>query len=176
MDEWTSLILLGVIRFVMAIASAFMSRSIGRRTLLMSSGAGMAGSMLLAAVTLLVPSFSPSILQIVCILAYVSFSSFGFLVIPWTLIGELLPYRIRGKGSGLMISFAYLLMFVTVKIFMYVLDFLGLGYMFLFFACVSTVAVIYVYFFIPETLGKTFEEIESNFWNLFKLKSTESAL
>lgn len=59
-----------------------------------------------------------------------------------------------------MISFAYLLMFATVKMFIYVLDAIGMSYILLFLSITSMVSVIYVYFFIPETLGKTFEEIE----------------
>jgi len=61
-----------------------------------------------------------------------------------------------------MISFAYLLMFVTVKMFFYVLNAIGLNYLLLFFSFTSFLSIAYVYFFLPETLGKTFEEIEKS--------------
>ena len=159
-DKFTSFVILGIIRFIMAVISVYLSRNIGRRPLLISSGIGMTVSILSSA--LYIYFFETGITAVVCVLFFVFFSSYGVLVIPWSLIGEILPLHIRGKGSGLMIAFAYVLMFVTIKSFMYVLDEIGIVYVFVIFAIFSLLTVIYVYFSVPETLGKTFEEIEDS--------------
>lgn len=161
LDKFTSLVILGFIRFIMAVFSVFLSRSIGRRALLISSGIGMSVSIFFAA--FYVYTFESGIPAIVCVLLFVLFSSYGVMVIPWSLIGELLPLHIRGKGSGLMIAVAYVLMFVTIKLFFLVLDVIGIFYIFVIFGVFSFLAVIFVYFIVPETLGKTFEEIENSF-------------
>lgn len=160
LDKFTSFVILGVIRFLMAVISVYLSRNIGRRPLLISSGIGMTVSILSSALYLYF--FETGITAVVCVLLFVFFSSYGVLVIPWSLIGELLPLHARGKGSGLMIALAYVLMFVTVKIFMLVLDEIGIVSIFVVFGIVSFLTVIYVYFAVPETLGKTFEEIEDS--------------
>uniref|UniRef100_A0A1B6KB92 Major facilitator superfamily (MFS) profile domain-containing protein n=1 Tax=Graphocephala atropunctata TaxID=36148 RepID=A0A1B6KB92_9HEMI len=105
-----------------------------------------------------VDSFS-NLIGLISILVFVSMSSIGFLVIPWTLIGEILPLSIRGIGGGLLVSFAYILMFGVVKVFPFMLDVLQISGCFYFFSFTSLINVVIVYFFLPETLGKSFEEI-----------------
>ncbi|KAK0084768.1 hypothetical protein PV325_006463 [Microctonus aethiopoides] len=95
LNEYGALLLLGIIRFVTSIITAFLSRSIGRRTLCIVS--------------------EHKWILLCVILFYVFTSSFGFAVIPWTLIGELLPISFRGIGGGFMVSFAYIVMFIVVQ-------------------------------------------------------------
>lgn len=129
---------------------------------------------------------SSNYILLILVLGYVSFSSLGVMIIPWTLIGELLPievtlylkfsivdililfifkivYQVKGKLGGLIISIAYVLMFGMVKMFPYVMDWLDTEKMFYLFAANSSLGVLYTYVYLPETLGKTFKQIESYF-------------
>lgn len=126
---------------------------------------------------------SNDVLVLICILAYVCFSSLGFLVIPWTLIGELLPFevrhtplwipykslisflqfQVRGKLSGFVISITYIMMFFVIKIFPFALDCFELRGIFYIFSCNCLMAVLLIYWFLPETLGKSFSEIQAVF-------------
>lgn len=54
-------------------------------------------------------------------------------------------------------------MFATVRIFPFALDWLGAEGIFFVFATTSFAGVIFIYFFLPETFGKTLEEIENYF-------------
>lgn len=161
MDEFTSVVIMGVVRFKMAIITLYLAKRFGRRPLLMSSGVGMA--VVIAAASGWMHFVGEGVFTVVCLLLFVLFASYGVTVIPWTLLGELLPLSIRGKGSGFMVALAYIHMFVTVKLFIFVLDLVGIEFIFLTFSIFSICLVIFVYFKLPETLGKSFQEIESCF-------------
>lgn len=176
-NEFIALVLLGSIRFVMAIISAFISKYIGRRPLLFTSGIGMCLCSLIAGIYMyltVIPQDELDKLNItkgneddnitlICVLGYVCFSSLGYLVIPWTLIGELLPVKVRGKLGGFLVSIAYVLMFAVVKVFPFVLDYIKIQCLFCIFSVVNLCGVCFIFFFLPETLGKSFTEIEKYF-------------
>jgi facilitated trehalose transporter len=176
LDEFVALVLLGSIRFIMAIISALISKRVGRRPLFFISGLGMCLTSLVAGVYMYFTVMPPDELAklsiqkdktdniaLYCVLGYVCFSSLGYLVIPWTLIGELLPVKVRGVLGGVMISIAYILMFFTVKIFPFVLDLIKIQCVFYVMSLVNVCGVIFIFFFLPETLGKTFNDIEGYF-------------
>lgn len=176
-NEFIALVLLGSIRFVMAVLSAFISKYIGRRPLLFASGIGMCLCSLIAGIYMYLTVIPEDELEklnitkakeddnitLICVLGYVCFSSLGYLVIPWTLIGELLPVKVRGKLGGFLVSIAYLLMFAVVKIFPFVLDYIKIQCLFCIFSVVNLCGVCFIFFFLPETLGKSFTEIEKYF-------------
>ena len=160
-DQLKCLIVLGIIRFVMAIVSMFLSKKVGRKPLLGTSSLGMGIVILIAAGY--IHFLGQGLVPIVCLLIFVLFASYGMTTIPWTLIGELLPLSVRGVYSGVSVAVAYLLMFITVKLFLMVLHAIGIVVIFLSFSAVCFSFVFFVYFFVPETFGKTFTEIEKAF-------------
>ncbi|XP_069683871.1 facilitated trehalose transporter Tret1-like [Periplaneta americana] len=182
-DEYDALVFLGLIRFVMSVITAVASRKYGRRPLTILSGLGMCISTLIVGVYMhvkpiqytggftnmrnstevMAPTEEEHWTCVVCVLLYVCFCSLGVLVIPWTLIGELLPIQIRGVGGGVMVGIAYALMFGVVKSFPFVLDVTGAQGIFFFFSLMSLSGVAFVYVFLPETLGKSLQEIEDYF-------------
>lgn len=176
-NEYIALVLLGSIRFVIAIVSAFTSKYIGRRTLLMVSGTGMCLCSLIAGIYMYLTVIPPDELAklnitkvkeddnipLFCVLGYVCFSSLGYLVIPWTLVGELLPVKVKGKLSGVLIAAAYILMFGVVKVFPFVLESIKIQCLFYILSVINLCGVCFVFFFLPETLGKSFAEIERYF-------------
>lgn len=97
------------------------------------------------------------------LLGYVAFSSFGYLVIPWTLIGEVLPVKVKGKLGGLMVSAAYVLMFSVVKVFPFLMESMSLDHILIAVGMINTLGLVFLYKWMPETLGKTFEEISGKF-------------
>ncbi|XP_043279914.1 facilitated trehalose transporter Tret1-like isoform X2 [Venturia canescens] len=178
LDEYGALLLLGIIRFIMSILTAHLSRTIGRRTLCIASGLGMSFAMFFSAM-LVYLTFAPSDasadnsvtsllsqqkwLLLVVVLFYVCMSTLGFVVIPWTLIGELLPISFRGIGGGIMISYTYVVMFAVVKSYPHALYAVGPQNVFFFFSLMSLLGTGYIYLFLPETLGKSLKQIEHYF-------------
>lgn len=156
MDEYSALILLGAIRFVAAILSSITSIRLGRKILLITSAAGMLVSALLAA-------SSVGHTTSWCVLSYVAFGSIGVLVIPWTLIGELLPLKVRGKLGGFLFALAYLFMFGMVKGYPYLSAIVEIRTMFYWLVGVNAVMIYFVAARLPETFGKSFRQIEEYF-------------
>lgn len=166
-------VLFGVARFLASIICCSLSFKFGRKQLLMFSSIGMivASSMLIVC-RLIRNENSKDIIENVkeCI-ALISFilligiGAIGVMAIPWTLIVELLPTQKRGIGGSYLISYAYINLFVFTKVFPFTLDAIGVSLLFGFFAFISLLITIFVYFFIPETLGRTLNEIESFYSN-----------
>ncbi|XP_044763101.1 solute carrier family 2, facilitated glucose transporter member 8-like isoform X2 [Coccinella septempunctata] len=177
MTEMASLVLLGVIRFLASGVSFLVSKNFGRRSILMTSGVGMAFCSFVAGVYIyftvlsneqieamnLTTSDKTYNIAFLFVLGYVAFGSLGFLVIPWTLIGELLPVKVRGLIGGVLVSLAYVMMFFFVKIFPAILDSIDIHSIFCVVSILNLVSVMFIYFFLPETLGRNFSEIEGYF-------------
>ncbi|XP_011301432.1 facilitated trehalose transporter Tret1-like [Fopius arisanus] len=171
LNEYGALVLLGFIRFIMSIITSLLSRKIGRRVLCVASGLGMAFSMFFSGMIIFLTSFctgesegaQQKWMLLVIVLFYVCMSSLGFVVIPWSLVGELLPISFRGVGGGIMVSVAYLIMFVVIKSYPSALDAMGAQNVFFGFSVVSLIGTAVVYLFLPETLGKSLQEIEEYF-------------
>lgn len=175
-DAFGALVLLGSFRFLMSIISTILAKKIGRRTLLMVSGVGMSATSLIAGLYMyltiergqlaklyIIKDQQEDNVALICVLGYVCFSAIGFLIIPWTLIGELLPVKVRGVLGGFLVGMAYVFMFALVKVFPYLLQSLKVQVIFFGMSVLNFIAVCFVFFFIPETFGKTFAEIEKYF-------------
>ncbi|XP_046387341.1 facilitated trehalose transporter Tret1-2 homolog isoform X2 [Ischnura elegans] len=104
-----------------------------------------------------------SIIPTICMLLYVCVSMVGLLAIPWTMTAELFPTEIRGLANSVVLSLAHLLLFSGLQVYPSMLDALGPHGVLWMFAAVSAVSGIFVYFFLPETYGKSLDEIETYF-------------
>ncbi|XP_050434547.1 facilitated trehalose transporter Tret1-like [Adelges cooleyi] len=171
-NELEALALLGIIRFVGGIVTSLLSFYFGRRPLMVVSCLGMALSS--ATVTLTVGSQQTPIgsdqigltglsVPLVGVMVFVLSSSIGVLVFPWTLTSELLPTSIRAVGSSSLVSYGCLSMFFTLRAFPYLLTSLGVAITFVGFGLVSLILAVFVLLFVPESNGKTFEQIEEYF-------------
>ncbi|KAM8714746.1 hypothetical protein ACLKA7_001153 [Drosophila subpalustris] len=91
------------------------------------------------------------------------FANLGIRMIPWVLIGEMFPAEIRRSASGFAGCMGYLFGFLANKMFLLMISVLTLPGTFAFYACVSFIGIIILYFIMPETEGCTLGEIEAHF-------------
>lgn len=184
LDKYGAMVILGVIRFLMSVLTSLFSKKFGRRVLCITSGLGMAFSMFFSAMYIYLTSScdqdgkikeimaQQTWVLLVIVLLYVCTSCLGFVIIPWTLIGELLPISVRGIAGGVMVSMAYVMMFGMIKSYPFMITTMGVQGVFFFFSVTSLVGASFVYIFLPETLGKSFLEIEQYFDNKKSKKRT----
>ena len=99
----------------------------------------------------------------VCLGLFVSFFSLGPGVVVWLALSELMPTRIRSTGMGIALVLNQGVSTVIAAVFLPVVGNRGFYAMFLFWAACTTVYFIISTFLLPETKGKTLEEIECLF-------------
>lgn len=94
------------------------------------------------------------------LLAYFVAFAIGLSVVPFMLQGELFATNMRGHASSAMNITICLSISVTSKLFHYLMTSFGLYVPFTFFSICSFAGMLYCYKFVPETRGKTLEEIQ----------------
>jgi hypothetical protein len=89
------------------------------------------------------------------------------------MLPELIPLRVRGLGAGITVSFAYFMSFIIIKIYPTMLEVMGNEFVFIFYGTVSLFGIFFVHFILPETRGKSLEEIENSFKSNRQFKDSE---
>uniref|UniRef100_A0A3Q2HH17 Solute carrier family 2 member 6 n=1 Tax=Equus caballus TaxID=9796 RepID=A0A3Q2HH17_HORSE len=97
------------------------------------------------------------------ILLFVSGYAMGWGPITWLLMSEILPLRARGVASGLCVLVSWLTAFALTKSFLLVVNAFGLQVPFFFFAAICLVNLLFTGCCVPETKGRSLEQIESFF-------------
>ena len=95
-----------------------------------------------------------------CILVIEIAFALGVSPISWLYIGELFPLKHRGFGA-LAASVSYACSFASVKTFVDFQLWIGLYGAFWLYACVAAVALVFTLMFVPETKGKSLQEMQA---------------
>ncbi|KAK8569155.1 hypothetical protein V6N12_007687 [Hibiscus sabdariffa] len=147
--------------FGTVIASSLMDKQ-GRKNLLIASFAGMGASMLLLSVSFswkVLDSYS-GMLAVVGTVLYVLSFSLGAGPVPALLLPEIFASRIRAKAVALSLGTHWISNFVIGLYFLSVVDKFGIGAVYMVFATVCGLAVLYIGGAVVETKGRSLEEIE----------------
>lgn len=91
---------------------------------------------------------------------YMAFFSPGMGPVPWTVNSEIYPQEYRGMCGGMSATVNWVSNLVVVQSFLSIADAAGTGPTFLLLAVIAVVAFLFVVFFVPETKGLTFDEVE----------------
>lgn len=144
-----------------AVASSLMDKQ-GRKSLLITSFSGMAASMLLLSLSLSWKALSnySGILAVLGTVMYVVSFSLGAGPVPALLLPEIFASRIRAKAVSLSLGMHWVSNFIIGLYFLSVCNKFGISKVYLGFATVCLLAVIYVANNVVETKGRSLEEIE----------------
>jgi SP family myo-inositol transporter-like MFS transporter 13 len=94
---------------------------------------------------------------------FVAFYAMGPGVCVWLALSELMPTRIRSNGMSIALVINQLVSTTLAGIFLPVVSKYGYSTMFFLFSAFTVLYLLTVSFFLPETKGKTLEEIEQYF-------------
>ncbi|XP_065350463.1 facilitated trehalose transporter Tret1-like [Cloeon dipterum] len=160
-----STIIVGVVQVVVSFIATLLVDRAGRRVLLFVSASVMA--LCLAALGVYfhlldtdVDVSSYGLIPLASVVLFIVMFSVGFGPIPWTMLGELFPAKIKGAASALACVENYVLVFTVTKSFQPLVEAVGSAATFGIFAGICVVAVLFTVFVVPETKGKTLEEIQ----------------
>jgi len=147
------------------IAVAFIDK-LGRRPLLLAGLAGMCVS--LAAVGLAffsagTAAMSPTAGMVTLIALILFIVSFAFSLGPvvWTVINEIFPGRVRGRAVAVATAVNWGAAFLVSEFFITLVDAIGEAGTFALFAIFCVAGGVWVYHRVPETKGRSLEQIES---------------
>ncbi|XP_037050880.1 facilitated trehalose transporter Tret1-2 homolog [Bradysia coprophila] len=173
MNKTTCTIMLGVVRLIFTIIACIAMRKYGRRTLTFISGIGCGVTMIGLGVYLYFlhqwktadPPIEPSVtwFPVACIFIFTITCTLGFLVVPWVMIGELYPLKVRGTVGGMTTCMAHIFVFIVVKTYPFLAHALYQHGVFMMYGCISFLGTVFFYLYLPETKGKTLQEIEDYF-------------
>ncbi|KAH8418857.1 hypothetical protein KR222_004589 [Zaprionus bogoriensis] len=102
-------------------------------------------------------------LPLILVLCAAFSANLGVRMMPWLLIGEVFPADIRNTASGFAACMGYLFNFLANKLFLVMLSVMTFPGTFAFYASVSLVSIVILFFVLPETEGCTLGEIEAHF-------------
>ena len=167
--------MIGGVQVIATVTAGVLMDRLGRRVLLITSGALLTISSIGLGVFFKINDINndnetdesvtvhASWLALLCLFIYITGFSLGFGPIPWLIMSEILPTRARGTAGGIATAVVWLSSFIVTYQFHHFT--VGMQYYgtFWFYGAVSLLAVIFTVIVIPETKGKTLEEIELHF-------------
>lgn len=132
-----------------------------RKSLLVASGLGMTIAMAIGAICLMLKVSSS--LPVLCVFVYILFCMLGMIDIPWMMIGEMFPSRVRGTMSANVTVVIFIITFFNVKLYPMFNEVLGVAGIFWYFSVFSLLTVAFAKIFFPETRGKSLFDIEDEY-------------
>src|SRR5882757_7679700 len=153
----------GVVNVGMTIVAMFLVDRAGRRPLLLVGIAGMIITLGMLGLGFRYPSGQLAWIAVICLMGYVASFAISLGPIFWLLIAEIYPLKIRGLAEGTAATFNWASNLIVSLTFLTLVEKLGASSTFLLYALASVASWLFAYYFVPETKGRTLEQIEA-FW------------
>lgn len=159
-------VFMGVVNILFTLLAIFTVERIGRKPLLICGSVGMAVGALGVACSNAVTGV-PAIIPVVSIMIYSASFMFSWGPICWVLIAEIFPNTIRGAAVAVAVAFQWIFNFIVSSTFlpMYNMNVgdmgVKFGHMFVYglYGLICIVAAIFVWKMVPETKGRTLEDM-----------------
>ncbi len=160
----TATIAVGVTSVIMTVVGIILLGKFNRRPLLLVGFSGVVGSQLVLALSFLLPeSTFRSYLILAAMLLFVAFVQ-GFIgTLVWLLLSEIFPMTIRGFAMGIAVFTLWCVNALISYIFPLLVEAAGATVTFGLFVVVNLASIAFVTKFVPETRGRSLEELEDDF-------------
>ncbi|GKJ99791.1 hypothetical protein NUBL21985_36330 [Klebsiella pneumoniae] len=152
-------VLIGMTLVIATLVSMWIIDKVGRRSLLIFGSAGMAVTLSCTGI-LFRASETQTTLLLICILAYVAIFAVSYGTVAYVIISEIFPIHMRGIAVSIATFALWGGNFFVSRFFPVLVENISAANTFFIFAGISVIAFIFVVAMVPETKGKTLEEIE----------------
>ncbi|XP_058797884.1 facilitated trehalose transporter Tret1-like [Phymastichus coffea] len=166
LDSDVAAILVSVVQCVMAVVAAGIVDKAGRKPLLMFSSAVMCCSLVALGLFFKLQENGSDVsklgwLPLVSLVLFMIAFSIGMGPIPWMLTGEMFTVEHKGNASSLAVLLNWFLVFLVTKTFPTMKVILNSSGAFWVFAVIMGIATVFTFFVVPETKGKTAQEVQA---------------
>lgn len=168
-EQLLATVAVGFAKTVFILVATFLLDRVGRRPLLLTSVGGMVLSLVALGLGLTVIDRSRVVLKwavglsIGTVLSYVATFSIGAGPIAWVYSSEIFPLRLRAQGAAMGVVVNRVTSGVISMTFLSLSDKITIGGAFFLFGGIAACGWIFFYTMLPETQGKTLEEMEGSF-------------
>ena len=157
-------VMMGVINILFTLVAIFTVEKWGRKPLLITGSIGMAVGAFGVAMTFGHPGIE--MITMLSILVYSASFMMSWGPICWVLIAEIFPNTIRGKAVAIAVAFQWIFNWIVSSTFvpmfnMHITEGDNFGHWFTYglYGCVCVIAAVFVWRLVPETKGKTLEDM-----------------
>ncbi|XP_062202528.1 polyol transporter 5-like [Phragmites australis] len=161
-------VLFGVAKAGSILIAMVLADRVGRRPLLLVSTGGMTASLLVLGSLFAVfagakDDAAVAALSVAAVVAFVVAFSVGFGPLAWVYSSEILPLRLRGQGAGLGTAVNRIMSGVVTMTFISLYQGITMAGAFYLYAAVAAASFVFVYACLPETRGRSLEDMEELF-------------
>jgi sugar porter (SP) family MFS transporter len=159
----TATSIVGVLNVLATIVALFLVHRVGRRPLLLWGMVGMALSLVATGALFAIGPTHASTILLLCLLLYVVSFAIGMGPVFWLLSQELFPTRLRGLGSSISAMGNWGANLAVSITFLTLVGAVGRPVTFWIYAVFAMVAFVFSWRMVPETTGRSLEQIET-YW------------
>ena len=167
----------GVISVLATLVGIWLLGKVGRRPMMLTGLTGTTVTLLLIGILSFTVGSSEALPYVILTLTvtFLAFMQGAIGPVLWVTLSEIFPLRLRGFGMGISVFFLWVTNFFIGLLFPVMLDKMGLSATFLVFAGLGCVSIFLMAKFLPETKGRTLEEIEFSFRTYYDDKKDKYA-
>lgn len=155
---------IGIVNVLMTIVAILTVDKLGRKKLLKIGSIGMSVSLIVLSLILFTSGLNASTawITVIFLCLYVMSFAVSWGAVTWVIIPELFPLNARGAGAGIAIMGMSAANLIVTLVFPMLMASTGIATLFAIFAVFSMGSFAFVTIFVPETKGRSLEEIEND--------------
>ena len=150
---------IGVVNLLFTLLGVFLIDKLGRKQLMLYGSIGYIISLSLVAAAFFLNWGGMSVP--IFLFLFIASHAIGQGAVIWVFISEIFPNRLRASGQAFGSSTHWVLAAIIPSTIPYLFTTIGPGYVFAFFAFMMVLQLIFVIFMMPETKGKSLEELSA---------------
>ncbi len=160
-DALGGLVIIGIVNTAFTVLTLWKVDSMGRKPILQIGTIGVVSSLVMIGL-LFHNGVAEGPWLLWMIIGYIACFAIGLGPIPWIVISEIFPTRIRGRAMSFGVFTVWATCFLVSQTFPWLKDNLGPAGCFWLYASLCAPSILFVWFLVPETKGKTLEELEKS--------------